>query len=225
MALTPACVPPDFPAKIFLTEAKRQSLVPAHRGWRLRLPRRGRRPFHQSRMQGHDQASPWKRCPKHAGHVYGMLSEDVYMRFFQRVSALTYEEAQRLCNVDFERDVAFVAVSGPRENEEISAQAPISLNPSTNVAEVAYMISCPKWEASGTLARLCNNVSSSLPLPTEFADLSLRSCKPAMPCSTSPSVSPGKSRSGRKKAATTSLCCSHETICEVSASLRDPIEL
>jgi hypothetical protein len=36
------------------------------------------------------------------------------MRFFRSVSALTYEEAQRLCNVDFEKDVAFVAVVGPR---------------------------------------------------------------------------------------------------------------
>ena len=34
-----------------------------------------------------------------------MSSEDVYMRFFRQVSALTYEEAQRLCNVDFEKDV------------------------------------------------------------------------------------------------------------------------
>jgi hypothetical protein len=41
------------------------------------------------------------------------------MRFFRSVSALSYEEAQRLCNVDFEKDVAFVAVVGPRANEEI----------------------------------------------------------------------------------------------------------
>ena len=45
-----------------------------------------------------------------------MSSEDVYMRFFRSVSALSYEEAQRLCDVDFEKDVAFVAVFGPREN-------------------------------------------------------------------------------------------------------------
>ena len=29
-----------------------------------------------------------------------MSSGDVYTRFFRDVSALTYEEAQRLCNVD-----------------------------------------------------------------------------------------------------------------------------
>ena len=40
-----------------------------------------------------------------------MSQEDVYTRFFRRVSALSYDEAQRLCNVDFDKDVAFVAVT------------------------------------------------------------------------------------------------------------------
>jgi len=82
-----------------------------------------------------------------------MSSEDVYMRFFRRVSALTYEEAQRLCNVDFEKDVAFVAVVGPRENEEIVGTGAYFLNPSTNLAEAAYMI-VPQWQGSGLGAAL-----------------------------------------------------------------------
>jgi RimJ/RimL family protein N-acetyltransferase len=69
------------------------------------------------------------------------------MRFFRQVSALTYEEAQRLCNVDFKKDVAFVAVAGPRENEEIVGTGAYFLNPSTNLAEVAYMI-VPEWQGS-----------------------------------------------------------------------------
>ena len=77
-----------------------------------------------------------------------MSSEDVYMRFFRKVSALSYEEAQRLCNVDFEKDVAFVAVSGPRDNEEIVGTGAYFLNPSTNLAEVAFMI-VPEWQGSG----------------------------------------------------------------------------
>ena len=80
--------------------------------------------------------------------LFRQSSEDVYMRFFRRVSALTYEEAQRLCNVDFEKDVAFVAVSGPRENEEIIGTGAYFLNPSTNLAEVVYMI-VPEWQGSG----------------------------------------------------------------------------
>jgi RimJ/RimL family protein N-acetyltransferase len=82
-----------------------------------------------------------------------MSSKDVHMRFFRYVSALTYEEAQRLCNVDFEKDVAFVAVVGPRENEEIVGTGAYFLNPSTNLAEVAYMI-VPEWQGSGVGAAL-----------------------------------------------------------------------
>ena len=62
------------------------------------------------------------------------------MRFFRYLSSLSYEEAQRLCNVDFEKDVAFVAVIGPRDNEEIVGTGAYFLNPSTNLAEIAYMI-------------------------------------------------------------------------------------
>jgi acyl-CoA hydrolase/RimJ/RimL family protein N-acetyltransferase len=77
-----------------------------------------------------------------------MSSEDVYMRFFRKVSALSYDEAQRLCNVDFDQDVAFVAVKGPRENEEIIGIAGYFLNPSTNLAEIAFMVE-PVHQKSG----------------------------------------------------------------------------
>ena len=39
------------------------------------------------------------------------------------MSALSFDEAQRLCNVDFAHDVAFVAVAGPRDNEDIVGAA------------------------------------------------------------------------------------------------------
>ena len=77
-----------------------------------------------------------------------MSSQDVYMRFFRKVSALSYDEAQRLCNVDFDHDVAFVAVKGSRENEEIIGIAGYFLNPSTNLAEIAFMVE-PAHQKSG----------------------------------------------------------------------------
>jgi RimJ/RimL family protein N-acetyltransferase len=55
--------------------------------------------------------------------------------------------------VDFEKDVAFVAVAGPRENEEIVGTGAYFLNPSSNLAEVAYMI-VPEWQGSGLGAAL-----------------------------------------------------------------------
>jgi L-amino acid N-acyltransferase YncA len=61
---------------------------------------------------------------------------------------LSFAAAQRLCNVNFETEVAFMATVGPRENEEIVGSACYSLNASTNLAEVAYMM-VPEWQATG----------------------------------------------------------------------------
>jgi RimJ/RimL family protein N-acetyltransferase len=74
--------------------------------------------------------------------------DDVYTRFFRRVRALTYRELQTLCNVNHETEVAFLAVTGARENEEIVGSACYWLNPTTNLAEVAFMVS-PQWQGAG----------------------------------------------------------------------------
>lgn len=79
---------------------------------------------------------------------YRMSQDDVYTRFFRRVNALSFHEAQRLCNVNFDTEVAFVAVTGTRENEQIVGSCCYFLNPSSNLAEVAYMI-VPEWQATG----------------------------------------------------------------------------
>jgi acyl-CoA hydrolase/RimJ/RimL family protein N-acetyltransferase len=74
--------------------------------------------------------------------------DDVYTRFFRRVRSLTYRELQTLCNVNHETEVALFAVSGPRENEEVVGTACYFLNPATNLAEVAFMVS-PNWQGAG----------------------------------------------------------------------------
>jgi RimJ/RimL family protein N-acetyltransferase len=55
---------------------------------------------------------------------------------------------QTLCNVNHETDVAFLAVTGPRENEKIIGSACYFLNPTTNLAEVAFMIA-PEFQGAG----------------------------------------------------------------------------
>jgi acyl-CoA hydrolase/GNAT superfamily N-acetyltransferase len=74
--------------------------------------------------------------------------DDVYTRFFRRVRSLTYRELQTLCNVNHETEVAFLAVTGPRENEEVIGSACYFLSPTTNLAEVAFMVS-PEWHGAG----------------------------------------------------------------------------
>src|SRR6476620_11579484 len=77
-----------------------------------------------------------------------LSSDDIYTRFFRRVRSLTYRELQTLCNVNHETEVAFLAVTGPRENEEVVGSACYFLNPTTNLAEVAFMVS-PEWQGAG----------------------------------------------------------------------------
>jgi acyl-CoA hydrolase/RimJ/RimL family protein N-acetyltransferase len=81
--------------------------------------------------------------------LFHRLSEDdVYRRFFRRVRSLSYQQLQTLCNVNHESDVAFLAVTGPRENEEIIGSACYWLSPTTNLAEVALMVS-PAFQGAG----------------------------------------------------------------------------
>src|SRR6476469_8839400 len=133
---------PDFRESL-LDEAKRQSLVPAaHRlgGGQGYLVEEER--VIQLKTGSKVMLRPARGSDVQSMQVmfHRMSSEDVYTRFFRSVSALSYEEAQRLCNVDFEKDVAFVAVVGPRENEEIVGTGAYFLNPSTKLDEVAYML-------------------------------------------------------------------------------------
>jgi acetyltransferase len=74
--------------------------------------------------------------------------EDVYTRFFRRVHSLSYAELQNLCNVNHESDVAFLAVTGPRENEVIVGSACYFLSPTSNLAETAFMVA-PEWQGMG----------------------------------------------------------------------------
>ena len=55
---------------------------------------------------------------------------------------------QNLCNVNHETDVAFLAVTGPHENEQVVGSACYFLSPATNLAEIAFMVA-PEWQGLG----------------------------------------------------------------------------
>jgi len=79
---------------------------------------------------------------------HGLSDRDVYTRFFRKVRGLSDRDVQRLCNLNFETEVAFVACSGTRENEQVVAQACYFVDPTTNLAETAFMVH-PQWQGSG----------------------------------------------------------------------------
>jgi acyl-CoA hydrolase/RimJ/RimL family protein N-acetyltransferase len=81
--------------------------------------------------------------------LFHHLSEaDVYTRFFRHVRGLSNAEVQRLCNLNYETEVAFVATAGSREESLIVAQSCYFINPTTNLADTAFMVH-PDWQGCG----------------------------------------------------------------------------
>jgi acyl-CoA hydrolase/RimJ/RimL family protein N-acetyltransferase len=79
---------------------------------------------------------------------YHMTPQDVYTRFFTCLKSLSVSKAEHLCNVDYEKEMAFVATIGHLEDEQIIGSSCYVVNPSTNMADVAYMIR-PEWKGDG----------------------------------------------------------------------------
>ncbi len=81
--------------------------------------------------------------------LFHHLSEaDVYTRFFRHVRGLSNAEVQRLCNVNYENEVAFVATAGPREASLIVGQSCYFIDPTSNLADTAFMVH-PDWQGCG----------------------------------------------------------------------------
>ena len=79
---------------------------------------------------------------------YHLTPADILTRFFTRISSLSVDKAEHLCNVDYENEMAFVAVVGEREYEKVVGSSCYFVEPSTNLGEVAYMIR-PDWQGTG----------------------------------------------------------------------------
>jgi RimJ/RimL family protein N-acetyltransferase len=79
---------------------------------------------------------------------YRLSEEDRESRFLQKLSSLTDRAAQYLCSVDYDEEMAFVAVVGPSAHERIVAASCYYLSPATRLAEVAYMVD-PDWQGAG----------------------------------------------------------------------------
>lgn len=79
---------------------------------------------------------------------YHMSETDILTRFFNSLSSLSVDMAEHLCNVNFEDEVAFMAVIGDREKDHVIGTSCYFLDPSTNLGEVAYMIR-PEYQGQG----------------------------------------------------------------------------
>ncbi len=74
---------------------------------------------------------------------------DVYTRFFTNLASLSEETAHHMCSVDYKNEMAFVAVTGEDwERERIVGTAAYYVDPSRNLADVAYIVD-PEWQGVG----------------------------------------------------------------------------
>ena len=79
---------------------------------------------------------------------YRLDPEDVRTRFFRNLSSMTRQMAEHLTSVSYEREMAFAAVTGEAEHEEIVATSSYYVDPSTRLADVAYLVD-PDWQGLG----------------------------------------------------------------------------
>ena len=88
-----------------------------------------------------------------------MSERDVYTRFFRKIRGLSMADVQRLCNVNWETEVALVAVTGSREDPKVIAHALYVLDPSTNLAETAFIVH-PDWQGTGLGVQLQQHLAA-----------------------------------------------------------------
>lgn len=71
---------------------------------------------------------------------YRLSDETVYFRFFSYLKSLPHEKLQHLVNIDYQEEMAIVAIIGPPENEEMIGIVRYNRDPSDNFAEVAIVV-------------------------------------------------------------------------------------
>jgi acyl-CoA hydrolase/RimJ/RimL family protein N-acetyltransferase len=79
---------------------------------------------------------------------YRLPPQDVRTRFFRNLSSMTRQMAEHLTSVSYDREMAFAAVVGEEENERIVATSSYYVDPSTRLADVAYLVD-PDWQGHG----------------------------------------------------------------------------
>ena len=93
-------------------------------------------------------------APMHAAFIAGLSEESRYLRFFAPIREATPEMIARLTQIDYDRDMALVAVSnGGPGRERIIAAARYARDPDPRTAEFAIVVA-DEWQGRGLATRL-----------------------------------------------------------------------
>jgi acyl-CoA hydrolase/GNAT superfamily N-acetyltransferase len=141
---------PDFRSELLEAARKLGYLGKDHR-----LRSRGAYPEHEERAVILKDGRTVLLRPSRAGDVdsmqelfYSMSEDDVVTRFFTNLGSLSVAKAQHLCSVSYDEEMALVAVNGDPETGRVVGSGCYYVDPSTNLADVAYMIH-PDWQGTG----------------------------------------------------------------------------
>lgn len=90
--------------------------------------------------------------------LLGRCSErTISLRFFQRAIDLRHENLVRFCQVDYDRELAFVCIIKEGNEEKIIADVRLSKNPDGTDAEMAILVE-DAWQGKGVGKALCSYV-------------------------------------------------------------------
>lgn len=78
----------------------------------------------------------------------------ITMRFFQRLTYISHERLVRYCQIDYDRELAFVAVIEEDQRERIIGDVRFSRQPDLENAEMAVLVS-DQWQGHGIGKKLC----------------------------------------------------------------------
>ncbi len=78
--------------------------------------------------------------PHHADFIHNVSKEDLYKRFFSDVGEFNHEALANLTQIDYDREMAFVAVSQSRKGSPIIGVSRALINPDNTDAEFAILI-------------------------------------------------------------------------------------
>ncbi len=81
-------------------------------------------------------------------HYYDLDKEDIFSRFFHEKSSFVHDEVEVTFEIDYIRDLTFVAVVGEFGFGRVVAVGEYLLDPSNNMAEIAFTVS-REWQGKG----------------------------------------------------------------------------
>ncbi len=77
-----------------------------------------------------------------------LSAKTVYFRFFHLIKTVRHEQLARLCQVDYEREIALVAVEEPPGRERILGMCHLRIHPAWEEAELAVVVG-DAWQRQG----------------------------------------------------------------------------